>query len=235
MWCWLQRIWPQACYCCSAWRWSAGAGTSPWDAPRDLPSPVQYSSLWRPEGEKKKKKKKISFKWRLWIHIEHSVSQYSRFAPTAFILLGRRCGSCARTQTCTLQGKVFPSKTCLLLQLALQYKHTHMCTTVSQFTSAPTPRWPIDNTKLRLNVKNRFFFFLCSAVHRFCKAFMNTQWKKHASSLGRMRHGSKDIDPVMFHSSHFSLQGAGGGVYHTQTLHLQTSSQMGSVQPTLEA
>lgn len=62
MWCWLQRIWPQACYCCSAWRWSAGAGTSPWDAPRDLPSPVQYSSLWRPEGEKKKEKKnKISF------------------------------------------------------------------------------------------------------------------------------------------------------------------------------
>lgn len=51
MWCWLEWFWSRACYCCSAWHWSAVAGTSPSDAPRDQPDLVPYSSLWRPEGE----------------------------------------------------------------------------------------------------------------------------------------------------------------------------------------
>lgn len=45
-------LWPRACYCCSAWRWSAAAGTSPSDAPRDRPDPVLCSSLWGREGQK---------------------------------------------------------------------------------------------------------------------------------------------------------------------------------------
>lgn len=53
MWCRLQWFWSRACYCCSAWHWSAVAGTSPSDAPQDQPGLVRYSSLWRPvRGEK---------------------------------------------------------------------------------------------------------------------------------------------------------------------------------------
>lgn len=45
MWRWLH--WPLVCYCCSAWHWSAVAGTSPSGAPRDQPDLVPCSSLHR--------------------------------------------------------------------------------------------------------------------------------------------------------------------------------------------
>lgn len=53
MWCRLQWFWSQACCCCSAWHWSAVAGTSPSGAPQDQPDLVQYMSLWRLEGDEK--------------------------------------------------------------------------------------------------------------------------------------------------------------------------------------
>lgn len=164
MWCWLQWFWPQACYCCSAWHWSAVAGTSPSDAPRDQPDLVPYSSLWRPEGEEKddicctysccyddcccaysvrvcvwERDIEIQNKrgrWEAlyssdskWIHIKYMYFLVTVVACvidlTTFTLLGCRGSSWTRTQTWTLQGKIFSSETCLLLQLALQHKHTN--------------------------------------------------------------------------------------------------------------
>lgn len=46
-------------------------------------------------------------------------------ALTMFTLLGCRSSSWTRTQTRTLQGKILPRKTRLLLQLALQHTYSH--------------------------------------------------------------------------------------------------------------
>lgn len=52
MWCWLQWLWLRACCCCSGWHYSAVAGTSPSDAPRDQPDPARCSPLCKYRREK---------------------------------------------------------------------------------------------------------------------------------------------------------------------------------------
>lgn len=147
--CRLQWFWSRACCCCSAWHWSAVAGTSPSDAPQDQPDLVQYMSLWRLEGDEKDEctflhcqgdycahcvcvlegegRLFIDSKWICIMYVYFLAKLlcifWCVFDLTTFTFLGYGGSSRTRTQTWALQGESFASETRLLLQLALQHKH----------------------------------------------------------------------------------------------------------------